>query len=164
MKKAVRSLARRSALNSGNNFSSGPRLLSAEPRLSRRVTSGPETVGEVGGTKERRRRGRQKWPVSVSASGRFTEARCRCTSRPRNPWLLSMNVKLPSPPGPLVGNRRTAISISRRTPCLCTLPVAEPARTGCQPGLSPARLTYSAVTRNLPTSPQHVNFPRPTYA
>ena len=49
MKKAVRSLARRSALNSGNNFSSGPRLLSAEPRLSRRVTSGPETVGEVGG-------------------------------------------------------------------------------------------------------------------
>lgn len=49
MKKAVRSLARRSALNSGNNFSSGPRLLSAEPRLSRRVTSGPETVGEMGG-------------------------------------------------------------------------------------------------------------------
>lgn len=163
MKKAVRSLARRSALNSGNNFSSGPRLLSAEPRLSRRVTSGPETVGEVGGN-EGEEKERETEMAGFSASGRFTEARCRCTSRPRNPWLLSMNVKLPSPPGPLVGNRRTAISISRRTPCLCTLPVAEPARTGCQPGLSPARLTYSAVTRNLPTSPQHVNFPRPTYA
>lgn len=71
MKKAVRSLARQSALNSGNNFSSGPRLLSAEPRLSRRVTSGPETVGEVGGGERRRgegegdRNGRFQFPRAV---------------------------------------------------------------------------------------------------
>lgn len=64
-------------LNSGNNFSSGPRLLSAGPRLSRRITSfpdGKEEGGEGGEGEEGRKRGTEM-AGSVSASGRFTEAR-----------------------------------------------------------------------------------------